>query len=216
MRTVTKPIVIVLSLFGLLAAQLAERRVNFEADETGQPPKFFTPAVTGNEKEGTWVVEEVKDAPSGSKVLAQRDAKGAADRFALCLYDSVKVADIDLEVQLKPIAGESARAGGLAARCIDRNNYYVVRADALEGNVRLYCVVQGRRTLLVGQPARVDANRWHKLRFVVSGRHFQVYFNDIMLIETDDDTFRDPGNFGLWTEADSVTQFDDFVIKKPN
>jgi hypothetical protein len=47
----------------------------------------------------------------------------------------------------------------------------------------------------------------------VSGRHFQVYFNDVMLFELDDDAHRDPGQVALWTKADSVTLFDDVVIK---
>jgi hypothetical protein len=52
------------------------------------------------------------------------------------------------------------------------------------------------------------------LRRLIPARHFKVYFNDVMLFEADDDAFRDPGNFGVWTSADSVTQFDDLVIKQ--
>ncbi len=195
------------------AAQLADRRVDFENDEVGQAPKFFTPAVTGDFKEGKWVVEEAEGAPSGKKVLAQRDTNDAEDRYALCVYDSQKTADADIEVRLKPIAGEVAQAGGVVARYIDRNNYYLARASALEDNVRLYAVVQGKRTQIGSQPVIVDPAKWHKLRLVASGRHFQVYFNDVMLFEADDDAHRDGGQVGLWTKADSVTLFDDFVIK---
>jgi len=196
-----------------LAAQVGERRVDFENDEAGRLPRFFTPAVTNDLKEGKWVVEEVEDPPSGKKVLAQRDAGDDPDRFALCVYDSDKIADIDVEVQLNLINGKMEQAAGVAARYIDRNNYYVARADAKAGNVRLFAVVQGKPTQIGSQPVAVDAKKWHKLRLVVSGRHFQVYFNDVMLFELDDDAHRDPGQVAFWTKADSVTLFDDLVIK---
>ena len=208
MRALTSSIVLL-----LIAAQLSERRVDFENDEAGSLPRFVTPAVTSDLKEGKWVVEEVEDAPSGKKVLAQRDATDDPDRFALCVYDSDKIADVDVELQLNLIDGKTDQAAGIAARYIDRNNYYVARADAKAGNVRLFAVVQGKPTQIGSQPVAVDAKKWHKLRLVVSGRHFQVYFNDVMLFELDDDAHRDPGQVALWTKADSVTLFDDLVIK---
>jgi hypothetical protein len=214
MRSATKPIVLVLFMSLLLAAQLRERRIDFENEETGKPPRFFTTAVTGDKAEGKWLVEDVEGAPSGKKVLTQRDGKADEDRYALCLYDTDKVADIDIEVQLKSLTGDTDRCGGLVVRALDRNNYYVARADALDDDVRLYAVVQGKRTQIASQPVVVDKNKWHKLRMAIQGRHFQVYFNDVMLFEADDDAFRDPGNFGVWTSADSVTQFDDLLIKQ--
>ena len=215
MRSATSQLILlVLLIFLCLAAQVGERRVDFEDEEAGRSPRFFNTAVTGDKAEGKWIVEEAQDAPSGKKVLTHRDGKADDERYALCLYESLKVADIDVEVRLKSVGGETDRSGGLVVRCLDRNNYYLARADALDDNVRLYSVVQGKRTLLSGQPVTVDKNTWHKLRMVISGRHMQVFFNDVMVIEANDDAFRDPGNFGLWTSADSVTQFDDFVIKQ--
>ena len=209
-----RAIILLASLFMfVLGAALLERRVDFENEELGKPPKFFLAAVNGDYPAGTWLIEEAGDAPSGKKVLAQRDATPAEDRFALCLYASDKVADADVEVRLKCVAGEEDRSGGVVVRCLDRNNYYVARANALEDNVHLYSVVQGKRTRLASQPVTVDKNKWHKLRLVAKDRHLQVYFNDVMVIEADDDAFKDPGNVGVWTKADSVTLFDDLVIK---
>jgi hypothetical protein len=199
--------------FICVAAQISERRIDFENDEVGRLPRFCTAAVTNDLKEGKWVVEEVEDPPSGKKVLAQRDAGEDADRYALCVYDSDKVADIDVEVQLNLIDGKTDQAAGVVARYIDRNNYYVARADAKAGNVRLFAVVQGKPTQIGSQPVAVDAKKWHKLRLVVSGRHFQVFFNDVMLFELDDDAHRDPGQVAVWTKADTIALFDDLVIK---
>jgi hypothetical protein len=213
MRSATTIVVLMLSSLFSLAAQLSERRIDFENDEVGQLPRFFTPAVTNDLKEGKWVVEQAEAAPSGKAALAQRDATDDADRMALCLYDSDKIPDVDVEVQLNLIGGKTDQAAGVVARCIDRNNYYVARADAKGGDVRLYAVVQGKPTQIGAQPVAVDAKKWHKLRLVVSARHFQVYFNDVMLFELDDDAHRDGGQVGVWIKADTVALFDDLVIK---
>ena len=211
----TKPLLLALGVVVSLAgaAPLAERRIDFENEELGQPPRYFTPAVTGDFKDGNWVVEEAEGAPSGNKALAQRDDGKEAHRFALCVYDSDKVADVDVVVQLKPLSGKADQGGGVVARHQDRDNYYVAQADALEASVHLYSVVQGKRTQIAGQPVAVDAGKWHKLRLVVVGRHAEVHFNDVLLFEADDDAIRDAGNVGLWTKADSVTLFDDFAFK---
>ena len=43
------------------------------------------------------------------------------------------------------------------------------------------------------------------------GGHFTVTFNGQTAIEWDDETFKDAGKLGVWTKADSVTEFDDFT-----
>ena len=52
------------------------------------------------------------------------------------------------EVKFKPISGKEDQAGGLVFRFKDAGNYYVVRANALEGNVVLYKTVAGKRSSL--------------------------------------------------------------------
>ena len=60
-------------------------------------------------------------------------------------------------MKFKPIAGSEDRAGGLVWRAKDANNYYVVRANALEDNVVLYKTVNGVRSSLdiVGRKGRL-------------------------------------------------------------
>jgi hypothetical protein len=213
MRCSTMLLVLACCALTSLAAQLAERRIDFENEEVGQPPRFFTTAVTGDFKEGKWIVEEAEGAPSGKKVLAQRDANDEEHRYALCIVDGERTVDVDAEVQFNTVAGEVDRAGGVVVRYIDRNNYYLARANALEDNVRFYSVVQGKRTQIAGQPVVVEPGKWHKLRLVADGRQFQVHFNDVLLFQTPDDAHRDAGHVGLWTKADSITLFDDLVIR---
>jgi hypothetical protein len=57
---------------------------------------------------------------------------------------------------------------------------------------------------------KVPSNQWHTLHVDFQGSHFVVTFNGQKVIEWDDQTFKDAGKVGVWTKADSVTEFDDF------
>jgi hypothetical protein len=60
---------------------------------------------------------------------------------------------------------------------------------------------------------KVPSGEWHTLKLEVKGKHFEVFFDDKLLFEADDDTFTEAGKVGLWTKADSVTYFDDLKIE---
>jgi hypothetical protein len=132
------------------------------------------------------------------------------------LKDDTDIKDGFLQTKFKAIAGSEDRAGGLVWRARDANNYYVVRANALEDNVVLYKTVNGVRSPLdivgrkggYGVSVRVPANVWHGLRVEFVGARFRVVYNDRGLFEVEDATFSGPGKVGLWTKADSVTLFD--------
>ena len=104
----------------------------------------------------------------------------------------------------------------------DANNYYIVRANALENNVVLYKVQNGKRISLApkgtsektyGVKASVPGNTWNKLGVAVKGNLFTVFFNDQKLFEVEDNTFAEAGKIGLWTKADSVIYFDDLTAE---
>ncbi len=56
------------------------------------------------------------------------------------------------------------------------------------------------------------SRKWSTLRVEFSGKLFTVLFNGERLFEVEDETFKDAGGVGVWTKADSVTLFDDFVF----
>ncbi len=99
------------------------------------------------------------------------------------------------------------------------NNYYVVRANALEDNFVLYKTVDGIRSALdivgrkggYGVAVPVPANTWHSLRIEFKAARFGASFNGKQLFEVEDSTFTDAGMVGLWTKADSVTLFDEIT-----
>jgi hypothetical protein len=187
--------------------------VDFEKDELGKPPAGFTTARTGNGAPGAWVVQEDATAPAGKKVLAQTSKDDTDYRFPVCIYDGLTAKDVAVTVQFKAIAGAVDRAAGVIVRYQDPDNYYVVRANALEGNVRLYKLEAGKRKQFAGTDVKVPAGQWKPLQLAVKGAHFQVFFDGKLLFEADDTTFPNAGKVGLWTKADSVTEFDGLVIE---
>ncbi len=184
--------------------------VDFEKFVTSAELEGFTSALTGGGGAVRWAIQEDPSAPSGAKVLTQLSTDKTNQRYPLCICNSFSARDVEVWTQFKPISGEVDQAGGVVARYTDRNNYYVVRANALEDNVRLYRVVNGVRTQFAGADVKVAPRQWHTLKLIVRGSHFQVIFNDKTLFEADDKTFDAAGKVGLWTKADSVSEFDNF------
>jgi hypothetical protein len=181
--------------------------VPFRSDQPGGPPQGFTPALTGGGGPVRWQVLEDASV-EGGWVLAQTSADRTDERYPICIYDAVSRDAVGVTVRFKPIAGRVDRAGGLILRVQDASNYYVVRANALEDNVRLYRVVNGRRTQFAGANARVRAGVWQTLRIAAVGPRFSVFLEERHLFDATDATIAQPGRIGLWTKADSVTHFD--------
>ena len=112
----------------------------------------------------------------------------------------------------KAISGDVDQAGGIVVRLIDDNNYYIARANALEGNVRFLRVVDGDREQLESADVEVTAGEWHTLGLRAEGDQFAVSYDGAELLKAADATFPGPGKVGLWTKADSVTHFDQLDI----
>ncbi len=193
------------------------RKIDFSQDTTDQPPKGFEFGYTaGVGKPGQWVVQ----ADGSNKVLAQTDPDSTRSRFPVAVLSDVSATDVDLSVRFKPISGRVDQAAGLVWRYQNQDNYYIVRANALEDNVVLYKVEGGKRTDLplrgegrtYGKKTDVPAGQWSTLRVVANGPVFEVHFNGARLYEVEDKTFATPGKVGVWTKADSVTQFDDLSV----
>ncbi len=185
---------------------------NFDADVTGQPPAKFHSARTGSGSESKWVVMPDPTAPSKPNVAAQTSTDQTDYRFPLLITDDASFRDLDLSVKFKAVSGSIDRAGGLVFRLKDPNNYYIVRANALENNYRLYHVVNGRRIQFAGANLKITSGEWHELRVEVIGNKITCYYDGNKKIEATDDTFNDAGKVGLWTKADSVTYFDDLKV----
>ncbi|MBI1874107.1 MAG: hypothetical protein HYZ58_11315 [Acidobacteria bacterium] len=190
----------------MLAAVVLADAINFDTFKVGAPPPGWTATRTGT-GEAKWTIEADDSAPSKPNVLKQ---SGQAT-YPVCIKDDTNLKDGFVEVKFKPLSGKVDQAGGVVWRARDSNNYYIARANALEDNVTIYDVVNGRRTERKRTNVKVASNQWHTLRVEFQGRHFTVIQDGKTAIEWDDDTFTDAGKVGVWTKADSVTLFDDFA-----
>lgn len=175
---------------------------SFDTDPVGKLPSGAR--VFG----GIWAVRAEADAPSPAKALCQT---GSEDYPALSLSDRT-YGDVTMSTRFKPVSGSSDRAAGLIFRIQDRDNYYIVRANALEDNVNIYKYVKGRRSLISEGSARVLSGTWQELRVEVKGHTIRGFLNGRLVVEGSDDTFG-AGKVGLWTKADSVTCFDDVRVE---
>jgi len=173
---------------------------SFDHDAAGQVPGGATVF------SGSWRVRQEAGAPSPPNALCQT---GTAEFPAIQLGDGV-FTDVSVSVRFKAISGRQDQAGGVIFRVQDAGNYYILRANALEGNVNLYRYVGGQRSDIKDGSAEVSAGRWHELRAVATGGHLQGFFDGRMVVEADDSTFK-AGKVGLWTKSDSITCFDDLA-----
>jgi hypothetical protein len=185
---------------------------NFDSDTPGQLPAKFHTAKTGGGAAEKWSVVADPTAPSKPNVVAQTSTDQTDYRFPLLIPDEGSFQDLDLSVKFKAVSGSVDRAGGLVFRLRDPNNYYIVRANALENNYRLYHVVNGRRSQFAGANFKVTSGEWHELRVEAVGKKITCYYDGAKRIEATDSTFKDAGKVGLWTKADSVTHFDDLKV----
>jgi 3-keto-disaccharide hydrolase len=185
---------------------------NFDGDAAGQSPAKFHTAKTGGGAEEKWSVVADPTAPSKPNVVAQTSTDQTDYRFPLLISDEGSFQDLDLSVKFKAVSGSVDQAGGLVFRLRDPNNYYIVRANALENNYRLYHLVNGRRSQFAGTNFKVTSGEWHELHVEAVGNKIMCYYDGAKKIEATDSTFKDAGKVGLWTKADSVTYFDDLKV----
>ncbi len=175
------------------------------------PPEFLTTWRTGQGALGDWQVVADPTATQG-KAIAQLSKDPTDNRYPLAVYQPLPAQDVEASVRFKAVSGRVDQAAGLAVRLQDADNYYIARANALEGNVRLYRVVKGDRKQLASASVKVSSGQWHTLTLRAEGNRLSVSFNGKPLITQTDQTFLSLGKVALWTKADSVTHFDQIRV----
>src|SRR6266536_1610107 len=197
MKLVICSFVLLFSLSGTALVSAKTTKIDFNNVKVGEAPSGFSTALTGRGRPGKWVVMKDPASPDQGNVLAQTDADTTGYRFPVCVYDGRTAKDVDVTVKFKPISGRGDQGAGIVWRYRDKDNYYIVRANALEGNVVLYKVENGKRTDLplvgkgrtYGKKTKVPSGQWNTLRVTAAGNLFTVYFNGAKLYEIEDGTF---------------------------
>jgi hypothetical protein len=215
--TMTRRVMLRTMLATLGTSALAARR-----HAAAAPPEVALPAGTPEERydfearslegwttvEGQLALEEMLGAPSGKRVLVQRATK---NEFDVIVAPAGPYTDVDVSMRFEPMSGREDASGGIVFRFTD-GKYYVVRANALEGNFRLYYYDRGRRQLASARVKAPALGQWHTLRVVAVGDRMQAWLDGTLYLDHRDARFRS-GRVGLWTKADSITAFDDLVVR---
>ena len=171
--------------------------MSFDSDNVGGLPKG------ANMFSGTWVIRAEPDAPSQPNALCQT---GTATYAALSLSETI-FTDVSVLVRFKPISGRVDQAAGIIFRIQDQDNYYILRANALEDNVNFYKYAGGQRSGIKDASAKVVSGQWQELRVEIVGNRMRGFLNGQLVNEATDDSYK-AGKVGLWTKADSLTCFD--------
>lgn len=179
-------------------AMAAGEKTTLKYDLGAESPKWKFPA-------GQWT----RRVSGGRQVLAQT---APTQPWAVAILEDRRFTDVDVSVRFRPISGKEDASGGVIVRAKDGRNYLLVRANALENNFRLYTIVNGTRSTLAS--ARVTEPKlgaWHTIRVAATGPKIQAWLNGALLLTHQDTTFTE-GFIGLWTKADSVTEFADLEV----
>jgi hypothetical protein len=147
-------------------------------------------------------------APAGKKVLVQRATR---NEFNVIVSPAGPYTDVDVSMKFKPISGREDASGGIVFRFAD-GKYYVVRANALEDNFRLYTYDRGRRQIASASVKAPALSQWHAVRVVSVGDHIQAWLDGKLLLDHRDARFKS-GRVGLWTKADSITAFAELTVR---
>jgi hypothetical protein len=180
----------------------------------GLPEGFVVDATRRVGALATWEVGVSAGAPSGSQaLLLSYPNHKSYDSFNLCWHRGIGFRDGSISVRLCARSGKEDQGGGLLWRAQGPDDYYVARLNPLEGNLRLYHVLGGNRTMLASADCEAKVGQWYELRIEHHGQRIRAAVDGKVLLEVDDAALGAPGGVGVWTKADAATDFDDLRIE---
>jgi hypothetical protein len=198
-------VILAMSAYGIDAAPDVPRLVITSPERTSMKDDLGKENPKWKFVAGRWT----RRPSGGRQVLAQ---VVETQPWAVAILEDQKFDDLDVTVRFRPVSGKEDASGGVIFRAKDGRNYLLVRANALENNFRLYMVVNGKRsTIASARVTEPKLGEWHKIRVVAKGPKIQAYLDDLLFLDHEDRTFSG-GWVGLWTKADSVTEFADLEV----
>ncbi len=206
---------------------------NFDKEKLGQEPKNFASLV------GSWYVSD----DSGNKVYCVDGKKwskgkvavGVADKsraiygnryaefldrvqafayFPLTVYKPVdNFKNGVITFRFKGVTGRIDQCAGIAFNIKPNGDYLIFRANCLENNIVLWKYEKGKRTPIKWvQKVVTPPGHWMTLAMGIRGRKIEGLLDGRPVFAYEHTEAID-GKIGLWSKADSVVYFDDFVVK---
>lgn len=212
--------------FTLAAGTLsgAERAFDFGATDPGKLPKDMANFVAGEGGPADWQIV-LDEAPTElapisplaktinrRAVLAQISKVKVDERFPVAYFTQDRYGDFTFKTRFKLVDGAGEQIAGLVFRLQDEKNFYVARANALDGNVRFYKFVNGERTAPVGNDLKVTKGDWHELEVECAGNKIQVRLDGKEAMPPLNDNSFATGKLGFITKSDAVSYFTDAKV----
>ncbi len=169
----------------------------------------FDFASSGDGRTSEWLVID-NDA---GRALAQINTEPGENRLSFAIYGPSPDATSTCRHASWPFPAKVDQSAGVFVRFRSADDYYAVRANALENNVILYRVVAGKRQVIGCMEMNVSSQVWHTLGIAARDDRLTVFFDGReLLVATDRRLPGPPGKVGVWTQADSMTWFESLKI----
>ena len=200
------PICMLLLACGPTASRSPTDAIAFDTAKRLDDFVFFA---SGDGRPHRWLVMD-SDAGRG---LAQIASDPNENRLAFALYRPLVGRDVYVSTRFTTDTSRIDRAAGVFVRFRSPDDYYAVRASALENNVHLYRIAAGRREKIGSMDVNVSGQARHTLGIAASEDRLTVFFDGRELfVATDRRLPSPPGKVGLWTESGSVALFESIEI----
>ncbi len=152
--------------------------------------------------------------PGNGPEFSSRWSKGLQFPTGI-VRDVHTLSDGELAVDFRLIGGESDQYASLLFAMTPDGNHYAYRYNTKDGDAALWRVVNGERERLHhgGIPVSVPLNAWSTLRLRIDGPVLTGWVGDTKALD-----YTLPaavsGRIGLWSKADSVTDYRRFRVGK--
>jgi hypothetical protein len=207
-----------------LAGLATEQKFNFSTNAIDQLPRGFRGTTATPGAPGDWkvIVEDSGRAPGASgsshtqtgreKVLAQSSRNGGRNRFPMLIFEDAVYGDFKLSTRFKIAGGALAQSAGVVFRFLNESNFYVLRANALEGTFQCFKVANGEWKTPIGPSVGVSAGAWHELSIECLGTRLVGSLDGTNAVRLIDASGNQAGKIGFWTELDTAAYFTDATI----
>ena len=139
------------------------------------------------------------------------DTIGAYCYFPLAISKDGEAGNGVFSLQVKPLHGSIDQVGGLVFGLRNIGNYFVFRINALEDNAMLFEFANNNRIERARCDLPVARGQWYALEVAVRDNSVSCWVNGAVVFDYQADRSLN-GHVGLWTKADSVTQFSHLTI----
>jgi hypothetical protein len=122
--------------------------------------------------------------------------------------------DGEISIRFRLLAGQLDQCAGVLFNLKPNGDYLTVRFNGKEDNLVLWTFKSGKRSFVKkgSENVHIPLGEWHSMRIAVAGTQLRGFLDEKLLLEY---TLTEPvsGKVGVWSKTDSVSQFDQYVVK---